>query len=300
MTGPLATLRRRFARLLGDPFATRDDSKRSPILAFFPSRAPVKCPGCGRENPAGRGRCQRCGAALRSGSGGSSGSQDTVAFWLLAIGLASLVMAFWLGHETGRAAGLREAAQAHRSAPAPTPLPAATPPPTAPLGANPLASAAGATWAIYTSRDRLSDHPLFGARFGTPAGTPLFSVLCAEGQGAVSLTRGLLPATEGASGNAQGLLSTLEVAMRTAKREHQQVELRFEERAPESLGAIPARPLDFLHRMTASERIRTASDDFDPTSWGDPIARVIAECRFDGPAEEQPKRRKAAKTRPSR
>lgn len=293
MTGPIATLRRRVARLLGDPFATRDGSKRSPILAFFPSRAPVKCPECGRENPAGRGRCQRCGATFRAGSGGSSGSQDTVPFWLLALGLASVVMAFWLGNETGRAAGLREAAQAHRSAPAPTPLPAAAPPPTATLSADPLASAAGATWAIYASRDRLSDRPLFGARFGTLSGTPLFSVLCAEGQGAVSLTRGLLPATEGASGNARGLVSTLEVAVRTAKREHQQVELRFEESAPELLGAMPAGPLDFLNRVAASRRIRTASDDFDPTSWGDAIARVIAECRFDTPAEERPAPRKA-------
>jgi len=216
-----------------------------------------------------------------------------VPFWLLALGLASVLIAFWLGHEAGRAAGLREAVQAPRFAKAPTPLPAATKSPTAPLGADPLASAAGATWAIYTSRDRLSDHPLFGARFGTTSGTPLFSVLCAERQGTVSLSRGLLPATEGASGNAQGLVGALQVAVRIAKRERKQVELRFEEGAPESLDAIPARPLDFLHRVTASKKIRTASDDFDPTSWGDAIARVIAECRFDTPAEEPPRRRKA-------
>ncbi|MEO8499782.1 MAG: hypothetical protein ABI565_02620 [Vicinamibacteria bacterium] len=161
------------------------------------------------------------------------------------------------------------------------------------MTADPVASAFGATWWIYTSRDRLTDRPLFGARFGTESGTPLYSVLCAGDQGALSLQRGLLPATQAASGDVRALEATLQVAARTARSEREQVELRFEEGAPESMRAIPAQPLDFLHRVAASHRIRTASDDFDPTSWRDAIARVISECRFNAPAEEASARAKA-------
>src|SRR5204862_6250696 len=92
-------------------------------------------------------------------------------------------------------------------------------------GVDPLASAAGLTWAIYTSHDRLTDRPILGARFGTVSGTPLFSVLCAEGQAALSLKRGLLPASEGASQNSKATLETIRVGVRIGARERDRVSL---------------------------------------------------------------------------
>lgn len=147
--------------------------------------------------------------------------------------------------------------------------------------AEPLGSAAGLTWAIYSSRDRLTDKPLFGARFGTASGTPLFSVLCAEGLAAVSLRPGLLPAAEGASGNSRSILDTIRIGVRVAARERDVVELRFEDALPESFEAIPRKPLEFLRRVAGSRRIRTATDDFEPASWGGAIGRATRECRFD-------------------
>jgi hypothetical protein len=47
------------------------------------------------------------------------------------------------------------------------------------------------------------------------------------------------------------------------------------------LDSIPRKPLEFLRRVAESHRIRTATDDFDPTIWGDAITRVIQECRFE-------------------
>jgi len=45
--------------------------------------------------------------------------------------------------------------------------------------------------------------------------------------------------------------------------------------------------------VTASHRIRTATDDFDPTTWGDAIARVTSECRFEEKPDPAPKQVKS-------
>lgn len=153
-----------------------------------------------------------------------------------------------------------------------------------------MASQLGPTWAIYTSRDRLSDRPIFGARFGSGSGAPLFTVLCAEGQAALSLKRGLLPPVEGASGNSKTTLDTIRVGVRIGGRERDRVELRFEDAPPELFDAIPKEPLRFLRRVAGSHLVRTADDDFLPTAWGEAIARVIGECGFEEQAEPAPKR----------
>jgi len=191
--------------------------------------------------------------------------------------------AFWVGRESGRQAA-RVVAPRPPSL-SPTSVPSSSGPAIAMRGprspAEPLANARGLTWAIYTSRDRLTDKPLFGAGFGAASGTPLFTVLCVEGLAAVSLKPGLLPAIEGASGNSRSTLDTIRLAVRLAARKREPVDLRFDDALPESLDAIPRRPLDFLRRVAASRRIRTAADDFDPAPWGDAITRVTSECGFN-------------------
>jgi hypothetical protein len=199
-------------------------------------------------------------------------------------------VAFWLGLSSGRETATL------------------VPPPKAPLEApqvpgprgdgatsviDPVAAAAGPTWAIYTSHDRLTDRPVFGARFGTVSGTPLFTVLCAEGQGALSLKRGLLPATEGASQNARSTLDAIRVGVRIGERERDRIEVRFEDAPPESLDAIPKNPAEFLDRVAASQKIRTATDTFDPSNWGDPIARVKEACEFEARPLPSPKKTRA-------
>lgn len=254
----------------------------------------VKCPTCASENPARSARCRRCHQFLPATAANQRGASLPV--WLAGL-LVSVVAsaAFWLGLETGRQSAPVVPNRPPQSALAPgIPVPdppsgAATPAP----AVDPLASAAGLTWALYTSKDRLTDHPILGARFGTVSGTPLFTVLCAEGQAALSLKRGLLPPAEGASANAKSTLETIRVGVRIGERERDRVELRFEEAVPESLDAIPKDPLAFLHRVSASRRIRTATDDFDPTTWGEAIARVTGECRFDERPASAPKRAKA-------
>ena len=186
-------------------------------------------------------------------------------------------LAFWLGLESGRRAS-RPASVELPPVSRPSPAARITAPPSA---ADPVASASGLTWAIYTSRDRLTDDPLLGARFGTAAGTPLFTVLCAEGQAALSLKRGLLPAVEGASGNSKSTLDTIRVGVRIGGRERDRVDLRFEDALPESFDVIPEAPLEFLRRVTESLRIRTATDDFDPSTWAEALARVTGECVFE-------------------
>jgi hypothetical protein len=188
---------------------------------------------------------------------------------------------FWLGLSSGRerteietnSNGESEALAVPRPGPAGE-LAAAV------SGIDPLATTSGLTWAIYASQDRLSDHAIFGARFGTASGTPLFTVLCAEGQGALSLKRGLLPAAEGASQNSGSTLEAIRVGVRIGERERDRVEVRFEADPPESLEAIPKNPAEFLDRVTASQKIRTANDTFDPSTWADAIARVKQACGF--------------------
>jgi hypothetical protein len=119
--------------------------------------------------------------------------------------------------------------------------------------------------------------------------------LCAEDQAALALKRGLLPAGEGASGSSQNTLDTIRAGLRIAAREQDRVELRFEDAPPESFQAIPEHPMEFLGRVAAAHRIRTATDDFDPTAWGDAIARVTSECRFDERPAPVPKRVKKTK-----
>jgi len=298
MTRPVAPWKRRLTNLFGGVPAGSGGSRRSALLPFFPptfrGTPALKCPGCGSENPARSERCRRCRQLLPVTASVQRGASLPV--WLVGI-LVVLVAsaAFWLGRESGR----QPAPLAPRRQPSvellpvPSPGPATGMSPPARSAADPVASAVGPTWAIYTSRDRLSDAPLFGARFGTVSGTPLFTVLCAEGQAALSLERGLLPAVEGASGNSQSALDTIRVGVRIGARKRDLVELRFEDAPPESFDAIPKEPLDFLRRVTASHRIRTATDDFDPTTWGDAIARVTSECRFEEKPDPAPKQVKS-------
>lgn len=215
--------------------------------------------------------------------------------WLVGILVAVVASgAFLMGLETGRQNPHPVPADSAGETPKPTPrlgtAPATTPPLSA--AADPVATAVGPTWAIYTSRDRLTDRPILGARFGTASGTPLFTVLCTEGQAALSLKRGLLPAVEGASGNSKSTLDTIRVGVRIGERERERVALRFEDATPELLDAIPRKPLEFLGRVAASRRIRTANDDFDPTPWDEAVKRVTNECRFEARVETPVKRTK--------
>jgi hypothetical protein len=107
------------------------------------------------------------------------------------------------------------------------------------------------------------------------------------------LKRGLLPAAEGASGNSKSTLEAIRLGVLIGTRERDLVELRFEDAPAESFDAIPKKPLEFLRRVTTSRRIRTATDDFDPATWGGAIARVIGECGFDGKPDPAPKRVKS-------
>ncbi len=287
--------------LLGGVPTGVDRVRRSALHPFLPSafRGPriLKCPGCGYDNPARSERCWRCRRLLPVAA--SVRGSASLPVWLVAVLVVVVASgAFWLGLESGRPAP--ELAPRRPPSAQPTPVPSPAPPTTgrtnpAPSAADPVASAAGPTWAIYTSRDRLTDAPLFGARFGTTSGTPLFTVLCAEGQAALSLKRGLLPATEGASANRKSAIDTIRVGVRIGRRERDLVELRFEDAAPESFDAIPKEPVEFLRRVTASRRIRTATEDFDPTTWGDAISRVTRECQFDERPASAPKRTKASR-----
>lgn len=286
---PTPLWKRRLVSLLSADPTGRTGFTRSALLPFFPSAfrgtLMVKCPGCGSENPARSTRCRRCRVLLPVTASRKGAS---LPFWLVGI-LVTVVAsaAFLLGLETGR-----QSVPLSQPRSLPLPSPTATRPVQLPA-IDPVASAAGLTWAIYTSQDRLTDRPILGARFGTAAGTPLFTILCAEGQAALSLKRGLLPAAEGASGNSKSTLDTIRVGVRIGERERERVELRFEDAAPEALDAIPRKPLEFLARVAASRRIRTANDDFDPTSWGEAIKRVTSECRFEARVETPVKRAKA-------
>lgn len=254
----------------------------------------VKCPGCGSENPARSSRCRRCRLLLPATASSQRGASLPV--WMVGALVAIVAsVSFWLGLETGRQGAHPEGARAAAEVSAPTPHPdpvAITTPPML-QASDPVATAVGPTWAIYTSRDRLSDGPIFGARFGTASGTPLFSVLCVEEEAALALKRGLLPAVEGAGGNKTAALETIRVGVRIGARERDRVTLRFEEGPPESFDAVPKKPGDFLRRVATARRIRTATDDFDPVAWSEALARVTSECRFDERPASAPSRAKA-------
>ena len=297
MSAPIAPWKRRLMGLLGVDPSGATSLRRSLLLPFFPSRSRgismVTCSGCGSENPARNERCTRCRQILPVTA--TVRRSASLPVWLVAVLVAVVASAaFWLGQESGRQTAPIAPRRQPSLALTPVPLPTPTAGIAAPLSAaDPLATAAGPTWAIYASQDRLTDRPILGARFGTVSGTPLFTVLCAEGQAALSLKRGLLPAAEGGSANSKSTVDTIRVGVRIGERERDLVELRFEDAPPEMLDAIPKRPLDFLRRVTASRRIRTATDDFDPTPWGDAITRVTHECRFEEGPGAAPKRAKA-------
>jgi len=253
----------------------------------------VKCPSCGLDNSALSARCARCQKLLPATAAVRGGAYLPV--WLVVILMAVVAsVAFWLGLSSGRDAEVVELATQRG------PRPLAVLPPGAAgedvvEGIDPVATTAGLTWSIYTSQDRLTDRPLFGARFGTVSGTPLFTVLCAESQGALSLKRGLLPAAEGASQNSKSTLDTVRVGVRIGERERDRIELRFEDAPPEFLDAIPKNPLEFLRRVERSRKIRTETDTFDPSTWGEAIARVREACGFEekpGPAQKKAGARK--------
>jgi hypothetical protein len=138
----------------------------------------------------------------------------------------------------------------------------------------------GPGWVIYTSLDRLTDRPLFGARFTNRTGVQLFNVLCANGSSVLSLERGLVPSPEGASGNGKSVVAAIETSRRTAARKSLRLALRFDEMPAELADVAPRRPAAFLRRVAASRRIRTATDEFETTGLGVFVERVITACGF--------------------
>ena len=139
----------------------------------------------------------------------------------------------------------------------------------------------GPTWVIYSSLDRLTDEPLFGARFGNQTGAHLINVLCAKGQGTLSLERGLFSPADAASGNGKKVTEEIDVNQRFSRREKPRLDLRFDEEAAESVEVTPSHPGAFLRRVAASHRIRTATDEFDTRDLGPFVDRVMTACGFD-------------------
>jgi hypothetical protein len=109
----------------------------------------------------------------------------------------------------------------------------------------------------------------------------LFSVLCSDDRSALSLRRGLLPASKGASGDGNGIVSTIVVGERVAAREGGRTELTFNDGPPELVEIYPGRPVAFLRRVADSRKIQTTADDFDPGTWASAIERVLKACRFE-------------------
>jgi hypothetical protein len=236
------------------------------------------CGSCGAENRAEAQRCRRCAQPIRMDARlGSRG----VPVWLATAGMfATGAAGLWLGRNmNGR--GQPPAPVVATAVPSPSTLQAPaiavsrTQPPVAGQPAE-----AGETWAVYLSKDRLTDEPLFGAWFGTRSGSPLFTVLCAPNASALAVRRGMLPANEGASGDARGLLATIDVGRRIWNRERRTIELRFDDAPPEAIEAFPRDPIQFLNRVASSKRIRSSTEEFEPAGWSDAIEKVRNRCAF--------------------
>jgi hypothetical protein len=95
------------------------------------------------------------------------------------------------------------------------------------------------------------------------------------------LRRGLLPASKGAAGDGNGIVSTIVVGERVAAREGGRVELTFDDGPPELIEIYPKRPVEFLRRVAGSRKIQTTAGDFDPGVWAGAIERVLEACRFE-------------------
>ena len=143
----------------------------------------------------------------------------------------------------------------------------------------------GPLWTIYTSLDRLTDRPLLGVSVGKPGGPEFFAVLCREGQSVLALDR-LISADEGGKGSARRFAEAAELARRVSAHRQSGMEIRFDDGPVERMDAMPARPLEFLTRVAASRRIRTASSDFDTQALGEVLKRIQQGCVFrdQGPA----------------
>jgi hypothetical protein len=105
--------------------------------------------------------------------------------------------------------------------------------------------------------------------------------LCTDERAALALRRGLLPAGSGASGDGNGIVSTILMGERVAAREGGRVEVTFDDGPAELFDIYPGRPVEFLRRVAKSRKVRTTSDDFDPREWAKAIERVLAACRFE-------------------
>jgi hypothetical protein len=201
--------------------------------------------------------------------------------WLSLILLVAVASgAFYLGRRTspGTAVMARDRLAAPITAAVPTPRPISA------RGRSVTGAGiteTGAGWVIYTSLDRLTDRPLFGARFANQTGDQLLNVLCADGRSVLALERGLVPSAEGASGNGKSVVSAIETSRRAAARQGRRLALRFDEAPAELADVAPRRPAAFLRRVAASRRIRTATDEFETKELGAFVERVIAACGFD-------------------
>ena len=203
--------------------------------------------------------------------------------WSMLLLVAAVALgAYYLGQRSNPAG----AAMARR-----TPAAVAIPTPKSSFTRGRFATGAGmtetgATWAIYTSLDRLTDRPLFGARFGNQTGAQLFNVLCANGRSVLVLDRSLVPSFEGATGNGKGVVAAIDSSRRTAARERLRVELRFDETPAELADVMPRLPGAFLRRVAGSRRIRTATEEFDTTGLNAFVERVISACGFESAPTE--------------
>lgn len=255
-------------------------SSRSRILPFFPAAtggtpAGRKCPTCRRDNSPSADRCRYCRSPLnaRQTSRHTATRERLLRLLLVGVGVVSIA---------GLYAVVRPISPA-RPGPKPTALVAPNPIPAPTLGKFAMGSGTmetGPTWVIYSSLDRLTDEPLFGARFGNQTGAHLINVLCAKGRGTLSLERGLFSPPDAASGNGKKVSEEIEVNQRFSRREKQRLDLRFDEEPAESVEVTPSHPGVFLQRVAASRRIRTATDDFDTRDLRPFVDRVIAACGF--------------------
>jgi len=264
--------------------ASRQAANRNPrsrILPFFPAapgNAPPgrKCPTCRRDNSPSAERCRYCRAPLsaRQALRNPATRGRLARVLLICLGIVLVVSLYAVVRPVSPA---RSGPKSEvRAVPKPIPVPTLG---TFAMGAGTMET--GATWVIYSSLDRLTDEPLFGARFGNQTGAHLINILCAKGRGTLSLERGLFSPPDAASGNGKKVTEEIDVNQRFSRREKQRLDLRFDEQPAESLEVTPAQPAAFLRRVASSRRIRTATDEFDTRDLGPFVDRVMTACGFD-------------------
>ena len=244
---------------------------RGKIHPFFPGEQADQgrpCRRCRRDNIELASVCRHCGLPLDSRPFGAV-SRRAIAFALVALALIGL--------------GFLGLLVAARKSPAPAAAVAQGPS----TPSNPRRVALGAgffetgpRWTIYSSLDRLTDAPLFGAQLENRAGVRLASVLCANGRGTLSLDETTITPSEAASGNRKRVLAAIELHESSLRRRGERIELRFDDEPVESVALLPPRPAALLRRIASSRRVRTANDEFDTREIAPFIERVISACGF--------------------